>query len=63
MDIVRRLIEDDGGHLGIESRDGLGTSISLRLPLEHTVVESVRFLADGHERVQRYGKRKGLYVH
>ncbi|PNV62120.1 chemotaxis protein CheA [Clostridium sp. chh4-2] len=47
MDIVRKITEDNGGHLRIESKKGKGTSIILDLPLAHTIVEAIRFKVDG----------------
>ncbi|MBT9777831.1 hypothetical protein GPL15_15110 [Clostridium sp. MCC353] len=47
MDIVRKITEDNGGHLRIESKRGKGTSIIMDLPLAHTIVEAVRFEVDG----------------
>lgn len=47
MDIVRKITEDNGGHLRIESKRGKGTSIIMDLPLAHTIVEAVRFDVGG----------------
>lgn len=47
MDVVRRQVEDIGGHLNIESKEGEGTSIILTLPLTYTIIENVQFRASG----------------
>ncbi len=44
--IVRRIVREHGGEINIESREGLGTKVSLFLPL---VEKRVRLLGDGGE--------------
>lgn len=45
MDIVKKITDETGGHLRIESEKGQGTTVIINLPLTHTIVESVRFSA------------------
>lgn len=42
--IVQRILRDHGGHVGIESRDGVGTVVTLQFPQKH---RRVRMLAGG----------------
>lgn len=45
MDIVKKIVDEAGGHLRIESGKGQGTTVILNLPLTHTIVECIRFSA------------------
>lgn len=60
MDIVKKIADETGGHLRIESEKGRGTTVIMNLPLTHTIVESVRFSAGTQmfslpaHQVQRY---------
>lgn len=47
MDIVRKIAEDCGGRLWIESEEGKGTAITMELPLARTVMDMVQFEAGG----------------
>jgi two-component system, chemotaxis family, sensor kinase CheA len=39
MDVVRRNINDLGGHVGISSKEGLGSTIRIRLPLTLAILD------------------------
>ncbi|WP_133968523.1 chemotaxis protein CheA [Eubacterium limosum] len=60
MDIVKKITDEAGGHLRIESEKGQGTAVILNLPLTHTIVECLRFSAGTQmfslpaHQVQRY---------
>jgi len=41
MDVVRRRVEDLHGTIDIDSREGLGTTVELRLPLSLSVIEGL----------------------
>ncbi len=43
--IVQRIMRDHGGHVGIESKDGVGTVVTLQFPQKH---RRVRMLAGGN---------------
>ena len=45
MDIVKKIMDEVGGHLRIESEQGQGTTVIMNLPLTHTIVECIRFSA------------------
>lgn len=45
MDIVRKLMEDTGGHLHIDSEKGKGTTVMMYMPFSHTIVDSTLFCA------------------
>ena len=45
MDIVKKIVDEAGGHLRIESEQGQGTTVIMNLPLTHTIVECIRFSA------------------
>ena len=47
MDIVRKLAEDNGGHVKIHSEAQKGTAITISLPLTHTIVSAVVFCCGG----------------
>ncbi|MGI6068999.1 MAG: chemotaxis protein CheA [Blautia sp.] len=47
MDIVRKLVEDSGGGMRIESTKGKGTAIYLNLPQTHMIVDAILFTAGG----------------
>lgn len=42
--IVQRILRDHGGHVGIESKEGVGTAVTLQFPQKH---RRVRMLAGG----------------
>ena len=42
--IVQRILRDHGGHVGIESKEGVGTVVTLQFPQKH---RRVRMLAGG----------------
>ncbi len=42
--IVQRIMRDHGGHVGIESKEGVGTVVTLRFPQKH---RRVRMIASG----------------
>lgn len=44
--IVQRIMRDHGGHIGIESKEGVGTVVTLRFPQKH---RRTRLLASGDE--------------
>ncbi len=60
MDIVKKIADEAGGHLRIESEKGQGTTVILNMPLTHTIVECIRFSAGTQmfslpaHQVQRY---------
>lgn len=45
--IVQRIMRDHGGHIGVESKEGVGTVVTLRFPQKH---RRVRMLGAGEER-------------
>lgn len=47
MDIVKKMTDDAGGHLKIESEIGKGTSVVIYLPLTHAIIENILFSAGG----------------
>lgn len=47
MDVVRKAVAEMGGHLGVESRPGLGCKFWMRLPLTLTIVDSFLIALDG----------------
>jgi len=36
---VQRILRDHGGHVGIESKEGLGTVVTLQFPQKHRRVK------------------------
>ncbi|HEY8996068.1 MAG TPA: ATP-binding protein [Lacunisphaera sp.] len=44
--IVQRILRDHGGHVGVESKEGVGTAVTLQFPQKH---RRVRMLASGHD--------------
>jgi two-component system sensor histidine kinase PilS (NtrC family) len=47
MAIVYRIVQEHGGRLAVESREGLGTTITVELPLREVVVPTAA-VAEGH---------------
>ena len=47
MDIVRKIAEDCGGRLWIDSEEGKGTAVTVEMPLARTVMNMIRFQAGG----------------
>ena len=45
MAIVRRIVEDHGGTIGIESRPGEGTAVTIHLPRDARAREAAEFAA------------------
>jgi signal transduction histidine kinase len=42
--IVQRILRDHGGHVGLESKEGVGTVVTLQFPQKH---RRVKMLAGG----------------
>lgn len=45
VDIVRRIVEDLGGELRLETRPGAGTTFTMRVPLSLTIIDAFSFRA------------------
>ena len=51
VNIVRRLVEDLGGEVRMESRRGQGTTFTLRVPLSLTIIDAFSFAVAGQSYV------------
>jgi signal transduction histidine kinase len=40
--IVQRILRDHGGHVGIESKEGVGTVVTLQFPQKHRRVRMLK---------------------